>query len=122
MFAAGIIFYRIYTEGYNWKRLIILILCLASTLVTHSLGGKAHFVMGAIPHLLFTGIYFTLFFLLISKKLVFLRVSWLTFFGTISYSLYLIHSSFGLELGKYLATKTGDTLSIIIGIAASVIL
>lgn len=105
MFAAGIIFYRIYTEGYNWKRLIILILCLTCTLVTHSLGGKAHFVMGVMAHLLFTVIYFALFFLLTSRKLAFLKAPWLTFFGTISYSLYLIHSSFGLELDEYMVTK-----------------
>ena len=122
LFAAGIIFYKVYQKGYSVKRVLLITVCFFTILIVHPLGGRVVYFLSAREHLLVTGFYFFIFFLLVSKKLSFLKVKWLTFFGTISYSLYLLHQSLGLSLSNYLQKFTGSTLSITTGIGCSVLL
>ena len=57
MFAGGIVFYRIYTGGFNIKKGIILVVCLLMTALVHTLGGRAFYYLNTEEHLVCTLIY-----------------------------------------------------------------
>jgi len=122
MFAAGIVFYIIYKEGFNTKRILLLVACYLLTLLQHSLTGTIHYVIGLTEHMLCNLVYFVLFVLLVSDKLSFINKKWLIFLGTASYSIYLIHYTFGIYLTRYLLTKVHNGVSIIVGVLATIFL
>jgi peptidoglycan/LPS O-acetylase OafA/YrhL len=122
LFAAGIVFFKIYKDGYTFKRVIILIISLLLVLLVHSIGGRAFYFMNAQRHFVLIAIYYMLFILLAADKISFLNTTSFSFFGSISYSLYLIHQSFGIELSNYLKDKINIALAISTGILSSIIL
>jgi len=102
LFAAGMIFYKIYWHGFTTFRISILILTLCIVIPTHQLGGNALFFMNVYQHLGCDVIFYLLFILLCLKRLTILKGRIGVFAGGISYLLYLIHESSGIQLKNYL--------------------
>jgi peptidoglycan/LPS O-acetylase OafA/YrhL len=121
MFAAGIIFYLIYTKGYSLFRLIILSFSFVLIAITHKIGGRVFYFLNNGEHLCCCFIYYALFILIIHKKALFLKSSILVELGTISYALYLIHQSLGQPISDYLSLSLNLALSKTIGISISLI-
>lgn len=100
-FAAGMVFYKIYYDGFNPLRITLLLLALVSTFASHALGGKALLFINVYEHLLCDCAYFAVFILLCFKQLNVLKTRLGMLTGSISYVLYLIHESFGHLLKEY---------------------
>ena len=94
LFGAGIIFYHLYKSEGRLSIVdgILLLLCL----LTQPLW-RAPFNLIELLHVL---VFFVIFFLLAKNKLAWIKVRVLLFYGQISYILYLIHESVGLEILK----------------------
>ena len=84
LFVAGICFYKLYTSNRNKTTLAVLLLSLFATIVTFSF-----------YDFLFFSFFYILFYLATTGKLKFLAGRGFVFFGTISYSLYLVHQNIG---------------------------
>ena len=121
-FAAGIIFYQIYTKGYTPFRIFLLLCSFPVIMLVHHTGGKVFYIMNIEQHLLCSLVYYLVFTLVVFKKINFLRNRVFLVLGSISYPLYLIHQSFGLALRDYISPFTGSLLSGWVAIAASLIL
>lgn len=82
LFIAGCVFNRIFADGFNWQRILLLLAALAAQyLVRDPLSTIA------------VGTFFVLFSLFCAGKLHFISFRPLIYLGTISYSLYLIHQN-----------------------------
>jgi peptidoglycan/LPS O-acetylase OafA/YrhL len=112
LFFAGIVFYQIRTDGLTPARLGYLAAALLTQGILH--GYEAMIVAAG---------FFAVFFLFVYNALNFLAVKPLLFFGTISYSLYLVHQNLGyvvlrhlLPLGVpfWLAVSVATVLSILV--------
>jgi peptidoglycan/LPS O-acetylase OafA/YrhL len=101
MFVVGIVFYNVKTkQGYNFLRTFLL---LFSLLIESIIVYKS--TLSVLPILIL--VFFYLIFILILKKDFVLRKNKiLLFFGTISYSLYLIHENIGETIIYYLRKVT----------------
>jgi peptidoglycan/LPS O-acetylase OafA/YrhL len=119
VFAAGMLFYLIYTKGINRMRLALLVMSFLLIAVTHEDGGKVHYAVGLNEHLVCCLAYYVLFILIIYNKASVLKTPIMVELGNISYALYLVHDSFGLSLSDYLALHIGHVYSISIGIVLS---
>lgn len=86
LFIAGILFYRIRKNGITRGRVAILAGCLAVS----ALAGLNNFIVMAILIGIFA--------LLVSNRLVWMANRPLLFFGTISYTLYLVHQYIGYTI------------------------
>jgi peptidoglycan/LPS O-acetylase OafA/YrhL len=85
LFAAGILFYLVYTRQATKLSYALLGLCVVNAALVHGFG---------IP-LLFICSFFSIFLLIALGKAEFLNLRPLTFLGAISYSLYLLHENMG---------------------------
>lgn len=115
LFVAGIVFYKIHSGGWNTNRVGLLIAALAVSFI--NFGWVAGF---------FISVFFGLFLLAIYDYLKFATWSPLVFFGTISYSLYLIHEFVGwrimlalLDRDVPIVATIGFTLIVVILLATS---
>ena len=88
LFAAGILFYLIYSGKANRVTYALLGLCVVDQLLAADSWIEDAFVFG----------FFATFALVVTGKAGFLNVRPLTFLGTISYSLYLLHDYTGIVL------------------------
>jgi peptidoglycan/LPS O-acetylase OafA/YrhL len=114
LFFAGILFYKIKFEGVTWQRNACLVLCwLTQILVAREYYPTPEAVI----------LYFILFYLFCFDRLTFLRNRVFVFFGTISYSLYLIHENFGTMILRLLdGTKANFYVNMIIAAGCSILL
>ena len=100
LFYAGIIFYKIWINGFNYKdsiKIVIAYLCV----ICFDFGNQSGFYYKPVEVFYLTLI-FLLFILFALKKLQFIEIKPLLFLGKISYSLYLLHEVIGLIILKYL--------------------
>lgn len=87
LFFAGILFYNLKFKGNKWYRHVLIIGCLA-----------VEYVLNGMEATMVVTFFFLLFYLFIFGYLKFLSSKPLIFFGTISYSLYLIHANVGFVI------------------------
>lgn len=103
LFAAGILFYEIYTRRATATTYALLALCLVDAGLVHGFrqwdDGLAH---DFLREMAFIVAFFAAFLLVAVGRAGFLNVRVLTFFGTISYSLYLLHENLGYIFLGYL--------------------
>lgn len=91
LFLAGIVFRNMIVFGMTRERHVIIAICLAVQMVIGDIGAFLAMIVCV-----------ALFYLLITKRLVFLCRRPLIFLGTISYSLYLVHQNIGYIIMKFL--------------------
>jgi peptidoglycan/LPS O-acetylase OafA/YrhL len=91
LFYAGIIFFKIRSEGGNMFRYLTLSFSFAAALMLFNNGGRSMYYISTGDYLIVLLIYFVVFVLAISDRLRFLSTTPLLFMGRISYSFYLIH-------------------------------
>lgn len=121
-FASGIIYYNIYTNGWSLRRVGILIFSFLLTIVIHNISGKANSFVNVFERMLCETIFNAFFILIVSKKAGFLKAKWMLFLAGISYTLYLIHESIGININQYLLHFTNKNIAALSGISGSIIL
>jgi peptidoglycan/LPS O-acetylase OafA/YrhL len=97
-FIAGIMFYKIRTDGFYLKYNLLLFFCLAISIVLN-------------PNLIeafILSFYFILFYLFSLKFLDKISIKPLAFIGRISYPLYLVHQNLGYIIINFLEEKLND--------------
>lgn len=99
LFAAGIIFYRLKTEGSTLTRHVLIAACVAAHLAVR---GVDHFLLG-VPA-------FVLFYLFLAGRLGFLARRPLVYLGAISYPLYLTHENIGFVIIRGLYTVSDSAV------------
>ena len=111
-FAVGIYFYKLRSGKVEVSTHVILLLCLVLVPLYHDLKAS----IGC--YLLFGGFWLTT-----QNKLRFLGARVFVFFGSISYSLYLIHQNLGYTIIHYLeAFNTPPVVSILVATICSILL
>jgi peptidoglycan/LPS O-acetylase OafA/YrhL len=128
LFFAGIIFYKIRTNGANWLRHLIILICFISSVLLYSDSGKSHFFISREAFSIMLLVYLIVFYLFAYHKLRFIAIRPLLFFGAISYCLYLIHDKAGYLIFSFLKSRlvinplllTLFVMGIMIGIASIV--
>ncbi|QKJ28243.1 acyltransferase [Mucilaginibacter mali] len=106
LFAAGIVFYRIYHHGATRFRVLLIILSFLMTLLlTYDTVEKTLDLTD--KRIISALIFYPAFILIVNRKAAFLNYSPLQFLGKISYALYVIHASFGVWLRDLLLPRTG---------------
>ena len=112
LFFAGILFYKIKYEGNTIKRQIALLLCW----LTQFLVAREFF-----PTPVMVALFFMIFYLFCFDKIGFLKNKWIVFFGTISYSFYLIHENLGIKILLFFdAIRINYWLSFLAAMACSI--
>jgi peptidoglycan/LPS O-acetylase OafA/YrhL len=101
-FFAGILFYKLRTDGMKVYRHFLLLICLLFSLFLFDKAGRAHFFIGILPYTFMMILYFSVFYLFILGKLKFLNIPVFTGLGAISYCMYLSHQEIGKILFAYL--------------------
>jgi peptidoglycan/LPS O-acetylase OafA/YrhL len=119
-FAAGIIYYKVYTSGWTFGRIIILIISALSVILTDDISGRVSF-FSISEHIICEVVINALFIIVVSRKGRLLKVKWLYFAGAISYPLYLVHESIGIATSRYFAASISRPLSSILGITISIL-
>lgn len=122
LFFAGILFYRIKSNGENWFRYSCLALCL---FIQPFIKINIHHSLTIEPLLTSTIIliFFLLFYLFIKGKLSIITFKPLVFMGTISYSFYLVHHNISLIALNFLHAKHVNPYLIgLIGLAGGIIM
>lgn len=94
LFVAGMVFFRIRTEGSTIGRAALLGLCLFTQFFIHGPLGTP-----------FIGIFFGVFLLIAKRQLAWLAFRPLVFLGTISYTLYLVHQNIGYAVMRQLVDE-----------------
>ncbi|PWJ60054.1 peptidoglycan/LPS O-acetylase OafA/YrhL [Dyadobacter jejuensis] len=128
LFFSGIVFYHIWTQGYNTKYIIYLLFCFGVACYLHDKGGRSMFFVSLWEHISILLVYFLIFALVVSNKLIFIVKSPLVYLGNISYALYLLHQYIGTHLVRTLNETYSwsiewaiiTVLSVCIGLAAMV--
>ena len=124
-FSAGALFFLAYTEGFNLKRLFLLLLayCLSIYYVTQDINEKlvlyANDFSPITASILIT-IFYGLFLLIATKKAVALRHHWFAIVGVITYPLYLVHQKIGLIIYQLVADSINKYLLLITLVSAMV--
>jgi peptidoglycan/LPS O-acetylase OafA/YrhL len=91
MFFMGILFYKIYlSKQFQWKYFLIIICCVLLQLYLANYGRSIQF-MSINSYAIILFVYATIFYLFVFDKLNWVVTPLTSFFGDISYSLYLIH-------------------------------
>jgi peptidoglycan/LPS O-acetylase OafA/YrhL len=101
-FSAGIRFYLIYSNGISIKRVLLLLLTLFATAISHKNSVMINSFLNVTEHLVCDSVVYAAFILIIYGWSSMLRLETLMWFGHISYPLYLIHSSFGISFKERL--------------------
>ncbi|MFN4145730.1 MAG: acyltransferase family protein [Runella sp.] len=94
LFWAGILFYKIFTEGQTIARWIGLFVSFITTLLLFEQSGRSFLFISFEGYLLTTTLYYVLFGLFVGGRLEWINNRVTLFFGAISYSLYVIHHYF----------------------------
>ena len=94
LFVAGMVFFRIRTEGSTIGRAALLGLCLFTQFFIHGPLSTP-----------FIGIFFGIFLLIAKRQLAWLAFRPLVFLGTISYTLYLVHQNIGYAVMRQLVEQ-----------------
>ena len=94
LFVAGMVFFRIRTEGSSIGRAALLGLCLFTQFFIHGPLGTP-----------FIGIFFGIFLLVAKRQLAWLAFRPLVFLGTISYTLFLVHQNIGYAVMRQLVEQ-----------------
>jgi peptidoglycan/LPS O-acetylase OafA/YrhL len=105
LFFAGIIFYKIRTNSGNWQRHLMIAICFISSIMLYSDSGKSHFFISREAYSAMLLIYLSVFYLFAYRKLRFIAIRPLLFFGSISYCLYLIHDKAGYLIFSFLRPR-----------------
>jgi peptidoglycan/LPS O-acetylase OafA/YrhL len=123
-FSSGIIYYKIYTEGFTLCRVLLLLFGFSLVPLIHPVSGLFNLFFGAPDRLICAAVINLLFVLFVTGKIRFLRTRLLYFFGAISYALYLVHESFGQAADRFLLAHfhISPTAGIVAGISLSVAL
>jgi peptidoglycan/LPS O-acetylase OafA/YrhL len=110
LFSSGILFYEIYTRRATATTYALLGLCLLDAALAHGIGQDFAFIL----------LFFGAFLLVALGKAGFLNFKVLTFFGTISYSLYLLHENLGYILLGFLHQRgmNADLAIVVTGVMA----
>jgi peptidoglycan/LPS O-acetylase OafA/YrhL len=120
-FSAGILFYLIYTNGISIKRVLLLLLTLFATAISHKNSVMINSFLNVTEHLVCDLIVYTTFILIIYGWSSILRLEALMWLGHISYPLYLIHSSFGLPFKDSLI-RLNSVSSTVIALLSTILL
>ncbi len=112
LFLAGICFYRLAHNQYQFRSFLLLLFSLVSVFFIYSF-----------TVVILIAIFYVFFFLAVTGRLAFLKASALVFLGSISYSLYLLHQNIGyVILNDSYAAGFNPLLSILTAIAISILL
>ena len=122
LFSAGIIFFLCYKNGFDKQKVILLLVTILATAVSHKDSVVINHSMSVIERVICNSIFYLAFILIISGNLKFFKIKALTTLGTISYPLYLVHQSFGLSFSLYLVPYLGKVFAMLVGILAAFIL
>jgi peptidoglycan/LPS O-acetylase OafA/YrhL len=107
LFWAGILFYKIYAEGFNIWRLSGVFIAYGVTIYLFEEGKNTGLFIGLNTYLTTTTVYFVLFFLFITNRLEWINNRITLFLGKISYSLYVIHHYLIVGIITLLRDKLG---------------
>jgi peptidoglycan/LPS O-acetylase OafA/YrhL len=107
LFWAGILFYTIYTQGYDKWRVMGIGVAYGVTLFLYDKSGRSSLFLGPIEYFMTTTVYFVLFFLFVSRRLEWINNRITLYLGSISYSLYVIHHYFMVGVITILRDKFG---------------
>jgi peptidoglycan/LPS O-acetylase OafA/YrhL len=107
LFFAGILFYKVKTEGYSTIIYAMLLLCFLASIPLFIDSGKAHYFISLPEYVTMLALYFLIFYLFVNRKLASIAISPLLFLGNISYCLYLIHLKAGMLMHQYLVQTCG---------------
>jgi peptidoglycan/LPS O-acetylase OafA/YrhL len=113
-FAAGIIFYKRYTQGVTKSRIFLLLFTIIAAGLSHNDSVMINSYLNTFEHIVCLVFFYIAFVLVIKNKMKFLRFKLLIFLGAISYPLYLIHEPVAVGLMHYLATTISIPIAIII--------
>lgn len=94
LFWAGILYYKIYMEGYRPLRVAGIALSYMLTLFLFEKIGRSNLFLSQSEYSVVSTVYYGLFFLFVSRRLEWINNRLTLFLGTISYSLYVIHHYF----------------------------
>ncbi len=108
LFFSGILFYKLKYQGFAWRYVGLIFLCLMAAFYLHDKGGRSMYHVTWIEHNVILVLYHVLFFLFVLGRLTFLVWPPLLFLGKISYSLYLLH--------QYIGHRVIHSLNVIYGI------
>ncbi len=112
LFIVGMMFYKIYSEGYSIKKYAIILGCLLVYKLQHY-GWETAILIALI----------IIFHLMLRGKLAFINQKPLLFFGTISYTLYLVHQNIGYVIIRALYEfGINPNTSIFIALVSSIFL
>src|SRR5260370_39611057 len=64
-FGAGIIYYLIYTNGWNLNRALLVIACFLMTFLIHDVSGRCNLFFGVVDRVICVGVYHVLFALVV---------------------------------------------------------
>lgn len=107
LFWAGILYYKIYTEGYKPLRVVGIVVAYLLTLFLFEKTGRSNLFLSQAEYITVITIYFGVFFLFVSQRLEWINNRVTLFLGTISYSLYVIHHYFMNGVVTLLRDKLG---------------
>ncbi|WP_428653568.1 acyltransferase family protein [Runella sp.] len=107
LFWAGILYYKIYTEGYKPLRVLGIIVAYFLTLLLFEKTGRSNLFLSQAEYITVNTLYFGVFFLFVSRRLEWINNRVTLFLGTISYSLYVIHHYFMNGVVTLLRDKLG---------------
>jgi peptidoglycan/LPS O-acetylase OafA/YrhL len=107
LFWAGILYYKIYTEGYQLQRVGGIVLAYVLTLFLFEKAGRSNLFLSWPEYIAVSTLYFGSFFLFVSQRLEWINNRITRFLGTISYSLYVIHHYFMNGVVTLLRDKLG---------------
>lgn len=121
LFFAGILFYKMYQEGHNLKRYLLLFLCFIAEYFTRFNGNFEY--LSVYKHMLIILSFFILFFIVVNHRISFLNNRIFLYLGAISYPLYLIHQNMGyVIISKLYDYQLHPALIIAIPVAISIVI
>jgi peptidoglycan/LPS O-acetylase OafA/YrhL len=116
LFLSGILFYQLKFEGFAWRYVGLILLCMMAAFYLHDKGGRSMYHVTWGEHTVILFLYHALFFLFVLGHLTFLVWPPLLFLGKISYSLYLLHQYIGLQVIHSLHVTWGLNIYLAVGL------